>query len=78
MPQLVILRDFSYSFSRELEGLTGAVEELCVVCVSADAAVCSWFYHPCATLSFPLENMINQNVLSAFNPLLCYLEVFSL
>jgi len=27
-------------------------------------------------LSFSLENMINQNVLSAFNTLPCYLEVF--
>lgn len=34
VPELVILRHFSYSFSRQLEERTGAAEELCVVCVS--------------------------------------------
>lgn len=48
---------------------------VCALGLSPDeVAVCSWFYQPCAMLSCPLENLINQSVQSALSPLLCCLE----
>lgn len=48
---------------------------VCALGVSPDeVAVCSWFYQPCAVLSCPLQNLINQSVQSALSPLLGCLE----